>query len=187
MPEHFTPVLRPASWPLYYLPIRLGVDRRSARRIAMPPMQDLAGWVVSLLRSRVRVRARGYRSDRAVCCLLHDPFDGVGTLTALRAAAEAVVNLAHPQPLSDLRKSGTKLLITEHVARADDHDLVLTHISGHGRNERKQNKSTAPPRHESYELRRQHVSAPCSPCFGCRDIMHVPSPSNLPSRQNALG
>ena len=141
----------------------------------------------SLLRSRVQVRTRGCRSDRAVCYLLHDPFDGVGTLTALRAAAKAVVNLAHPQPLSGLRKSGTKLLITEHVARADDHDLVLTHISGHGRNEGKQNKATAPPRHESHELRRRHVSAPCSPCFGCRDIMHVPSPSNLPSRQNAFG
>jgi hypothetical protein len=153
----------------------------------MPPMQDLAGWGVSLLRSRVRVRARGYRNDRAVCYLLHDPFDSVGTLTALRAAAEAVVNLTHPQPLSGLGKSGTKLLITEHVARADDHDLVLTHTSGHGRNDGKQNKATAPPRHESYELRRRHVSAPCSPCFGCRDIMHVPSPSNLPSRQNAFG
>src|SRR4029077_18858273 len=115
---------------------------------------------------------------RAVCYLLHDPFDGVGTLTALRATAEAVVNLAHPQPLSGLRKSGTKLLITEHVARADDHDFVLTKISGHGRNEGKQNKATAPPRHESYELRRRHVSAPCSPRFGCRYIMHVPSPSN---------
>ena len=101
--------------------------------------------VVSFLRSRMEVRARGYSNESAVCYLLHDPFDGVGTLTALRAAAEAVVNLAHPQPLSGLRKGGMKLLITEHVTRADDHDRVLTHISGHGRNEGKQNKATAPP------------------------------------------
>ena len=112
----------------------------------------LADWGVSLLRSRVQVRTRGYRSDRAVCYLLHDPFDGVGTLTALRAAAEAVVNLTHPQPLSGLRKCGTKLLITEHVARADDHDLVLTHISGHGRNEGKQNNPATSPMNSAGDM-----------------------------------
>ena len=79
-----------------------------------------------------RAGSRAARSDRVVCYLLHDPFDGVGTPTALRGGAEAAVNLAHPRPLSDLRKSRTKLLITENVARADDHDLVLIHISGHG-------------------------------------------------------
>ena len=95
-------------------------------------MLDLAGRRVSLLRSRVQLRARGCTNESAVCYLLHDPSDGVGTLTALCAAAEAVVNLAHPQPLSGLRKGGTNLLITEHVARADNHDFVLTQISGHG-------------------------------------------------------
>jgi hypothetical protein len=56
-----------------------------------------------------------------VCFLTHDPFDGVGTMTALRAAAEAVVNLAHPQSMSGPRKSGTNLLVTERVAGANDH------------------------------------------------------------------
>ncbi len=77
-----------------------------------------------LLRSRVQVRARGCTSEIAVCYLLHDPFDGVGTLTALRAAAETVIDLAHPQPFSGLRKRGTNLLITENVARADNHGIV---------------------------------------------------------------
>jgi len=50
-------------------------------------MQDLAGRGIRLLRSRVQVRTRGHRSGRAVCHLLHDLFDGVRTLAALRAAA----------------------------------------------------------------------------------------------------
>jgi hypothetical protein len=86
--------------------------------------------------------------------LLHDPLDGVGTPTALRAAAEALVNLAHPLSLSGLRKSGTNLQITEYVARADDHDFVLTQISGHSRKQREQHKAAAPHRHQSYELHR---------------------------------
>ena len=53
----------------------------------------------------MQVRARGYANERAGCCLLHDPLDGVGTPTALGAAAEALVNLAHPLSLSGLRKS----------------------------------------------------------------------------------
>jgi hypothetical protein len=149
-------------------------------------MLDLAGRGVPVLRSRLRVRARGCTNESAVCYLLHDPFDGVGTLAALRAAAEAVVNLAHPQPLSGLRKGGTNLLITEHVARADDHDLVLTQISGHVRKQGEQNKATAPCCHESYELRWGHVSATLSPCPGCPNVLHVPTPLNLPSRQNAF-
>ena len=95
------------------------------------------------------VRKRGYRSDRAIRHLLHDLFDGVGTLTALRGIAEAVVNLAHPQPLTSLRKSGTNLLITEHVARADNHDIVLTQKSDGGRNEGEPNKATAPSCYQS--------------------------------------
>jgi hypothetical protein len=142
-------------------------------------MLDLTGWGVSFLRSRVQIRARGNTNERAVCYLLHDPFDGVYAPTALRAAAEAFVNLAHPLSLSGLRKSGTNLLITKHVARTDDHDTVLTQISGHGRNEGEQNKATAPSCCESYELRWGHVSASFSLCFGCPDVMHVPSPSNF--------
>ena len=87
--------------------------------------------------------------ERASCCLLHDPFDGVGTPTALRAATEALVNLAHPLSLSGLHKSGTNLLITEHVARADNHDIVLTQKSDGGRNEGEQNKATAPSCYQS--------------------------------------
>lgn len=129
----------------------------------------------------MQVGARAYTNECATCYLLHDPFDGVGTPTALSTAAEALVNLAHPLPLSGRRKSRTNLLITEYVARADDHDIVLTQISGHGLKEGEQNKATAPRCHESYELRWRHVDASHSPCFGCPKVMHVPSPSNLPS------
>jgi hypothetical protein len=115
-------------------------------------------------------------SDRVVRCLRNDPLDGVGATAAVRAAAEAVIDLAHPQPLRGLRKNGTKLLIAEHVAGAHDHGLVLTEISGHGRNEAKQNEAAAPSHHESHELRRGHGSAPFPPYFGCCDIMHVRSP-----------
>jgi hypothetical protein len=71
---------------------------------------------VSFLRSRVQIRARGNTNERAVCYLLHDPFDGKYAPTALRAAAEAFVNLAHPLSLSGLCKGGTNLLITKHAA-----------------------------------------------------------------------
>ena len=114
--------------------------------------------------------------ERASCCLLHDPFDGVGTPTALRAAAEALVNLAQPLSLSGLGKCRTNLLITKHVARADDHDIILIQISRHGRNEGEQYKATAPCCHESNELRWGHVSASFSACFGGPNVMHVPSP-----------
>ena len=89
-PEHFSRCsgLRPT---LYYLSLRLGVDRPVHWSNRYAADAGLAGWGVSLLHSRVQVRTRGDRSDRAVCYLLHDPFDGVGTLTALRAGAEAVV------------------------------------------------------------------------------------------------
>ena len=83
--------------------------------------------------SRMQVRSRVYTSVCTFCYLPHDQLDGVGTPTALRAPAEALVNLAHPLSLSGLRKSGTNLLITKHVARADDHDIILTQISRHGR------------------------------------------------------
>ena len=162
--------------------INSGADRSVLLSNRYVPMLDLASRGVSFLRSRLQVRARGCTNESAVCYLLHDPSDGVGTLTALCAAAEAVVNLAHPQPLSGLRKGGTNLLIAEHVARADDHDLVLTQISGHGRDQGEQNKATAPSCHESYELPWGHLSASLSPCLGCPNVLHVPTPLHLPSR-----
>ena len=103
------------------------------------------------MRFRIAVGARVYTSVCTFCYLPHDQLDGVGTPTALRAAAEALVNLAHPLSLSGLGKCRTNLLITKHVARADDHDIVLTQISRHGRNEGEQHKATAPCCYESNE------------------------------------
>jgi len=39
--------------------------------------------------------------------------------------SEVVVDLAHSRPMSGLRNGGPKLMVAEHVARADDHGLVL--------------------------------------------------------------
>jgi len=87
IPEHFTPVLR--------LDFQALTDLVT-RQIGTPPMQDLAGCGALLLRSRVRLVLAASDGDRMVCFLIHDPFDGVGTMTALHAAAEAIVNLAYP-------------------------------------------------------------------------------------------
>ena len=62
-------------------------------------------------------------ADRAVRHFVHDPLDDVSAAAALGAAAEAVIDLAHPQPLRRVRKRGPKLMVTENIARADDHDL----------------------------------------------------------------
>jgi hypothetical protein len=62
-------------------------------------------------------------SDRAVRHFVHDSLDDVSAATALGAAAEVVIDLTHPQPLRRVRKRGPKLMVTEHIARADDHDL----------------------------------------------------------------
>jgi len=61
--------------------------------------------------------------DRAVRHFVHDPLDAASAAAALDAAAEVVIDLAHPQPLRRVRKRGSKLMITEDIARADDHDL----------------------------------------------------------------
>jgi hypothetical protein len=66
----------------------------------------------------VQVRVRSY--------FFHDPLDGVGAPAALGAAAEVAIDLAHPRPSSGFRNSSLKLMVTEHVARADDHYLVPT-------------------------------------------------------------
>jgi hypothetical protein len=62
-------------------------------------------------------------SDRAVRHFVHDSLDDVSAATALGAAAEVVIDLTHPQPLRRVRKRGPNLMVTEHIARADDHDL----------------------------------------------------------------
>jgi hypothetical protein len=54
-------------------------------------------------------------------------------------------------------------MVTEHVARTHDHDLVLTGMSGQGRNEENHNQATTPPRHEPYEFRSRHVNVRCPP------------------------
>jgi hypothetical protein len=48
----------------------------------------------------------------------------VGAPAALHAAAEAVIDLAHPHALSGVGKLGTNLLVADHVARTDDHDFI---------------------------------------------------------------
>jgi hypothetical protein len=63
------------------------------------------------------------RADRVVCHYVHDPLDRVSAAAALGAAAEVVIDLTHPQPLRRIRKRGPKLMVTEYIARADDHDL----------------------------------------------------------------
>jgi len=78
-----------------------------------------------LLRSSVQVRARSNTADGAVWYFFYNPLDGVCAPAALGAAAEVGIDLAHPRPSSGLRYSGPKLMVTERVARADDHDLVL--------------------------------------------------------------
>ena len=78
----------------------------------------------------------GDRADRAVRHFPHDSLDGVSAAAAPGAAAEAGINLTHPQPLPSVRKRGPKLMVSEHIARADDHGFVLAGISGQGRNRR---------------------------------------------------
>ena len=63
------------------------------------------------------------RADRIVCHFVHDPLDDVSAAAALGAAAEVVIDLTHAQPLRRIRKRGPKLMVTEYIARADDHDL----------------------------------------------------------------
>jgi hypothetical protein len=63
------------------------------------------------------------RADRAVRHFVHDPLDDVSAAAALGAAAEVLIDLTHPQPSRGVRKRGPKLMVTEHIARADDHDL----------------------------------------------------------------
>ena len=167
-PEHCAGA-PPAPCPVVYLDVR----RCPTTQLVDRGRSTLPAGARSLLCSRVQVRTRRARSDRAVCYLFHDPLDGVGAPAALHAAAEAVIDLARPQPLN-LRKYGTKLLVAEHVARTDDHHLLLTHISGQSANEEKQDEATDPSRHQPCKLRRGHESAPCSPCLGGCDIPHVP-------------
>jgi len=77
---------------------------------------------LSLLRQRAGSHCTN-RADRAVRHFVHDPLDDVSAAAALGAAAEVVIDLTHPQPLRRVRKRGPKLMVTEHIARADDHDL----------------------------------------------------------------
>jgi hypothetical protein len=118
--------------------------------------------------------------NRAGCAgrrIIHDPLDGVSAAAALGTAAEVVIDLTHPRPLCSVRKRGPKLMVTEDIARADDHDFVLADISGQGRNEENQNEAPTPSRHESYELASGHISAACPPCLACCGVPHAPSPS----------
>jgi hypothetical protein len=76
--------------------------------------------------------------------IVHNPFDSVSAAAALGAAPEVVIDLTHPRTLRSTRKSGSKLTVTKHIARADDHELVLAEIRGQYRNEENQNEATTP-------------------------------------------
>jgi hypothetical protein len=101
---------------------------------------------LSLSCSRVQVRAWRARSDRAAFYLVHDLLDGVDAPAALHSFTEAAIDLAHPQPLS-LRKRGTKLLVSEHVARTDDHQLCPnSHIGPRPKKRTERGHRSIPPR-----------------------------------------
>jgi hypothetical protein len=48
----------------------------------------------------------------------------VGASAALHAGAEAVIDLAQAHLLSGRGERETNLLVAEHIARTDDHDLA---------------------------------------------------------------
>jgi hypothetical protein len=129
-----------------------------------------------------QARIRSNRADRAGRHFLHDPLDGVSAAAALGAASEAVIDLPHPRPLLSVRKRGPNLMVTEHIARADDHNFVLD-ISSQGRNEENQNEATTPSHHDSYEVPSGHVGAACSSYLACCGAPHNPSPSAAARRQ----
>ena len=129
---------------------------------------------LSLLRQRGGSHC-GNRAGRAVRHFPHDPLDGMSAAAALGAAAEAVIDLTHPQPLRRVRKPGPKLMVSEHIARADDHGFVLAGISGRGRDGENQNRATTPSRHESYGVPSGHISAACSSCLACCGVPNVSS------------
>jgi hypothetical protein len=62
-------------------------------------------------------------ANRAVRHFVHDPLDDASAAAALHAAAEVIIDLTHPQLLRRVRKRGSELMVTEDIARADDHDL----------------------------------------------------------------
>ena len=95
------------------------------RSLAIAPVHSFL-WKCLPALSLLRQRAGSHcvnMSDRAVRHFVHDSLDDVSAATALGAAAEVVIDLTHPQPLRRVRKRGPKLMVTEHIARADDHDL----------------------------------------------------------------
>jgi hypothetical protein len=53
--------------------------------------------------------------------LIHDTPDGAGTATALRAAAEAAVDLAGSARGSGCNQGATHVMVRQHIARTNDH------------------------------------------------------------------
>jgi hypothetical protein len=83
-------------------------------------------WKVLPALPLLRQRAGSHCVNRADCAIrhfVHDPLDNVRAAAALGAAAEVVIDLTHSQPLRGVRKRGPKLMVTEHIARAHDHEL----------------------------------------------------------------
>ena len=53
--------------------------------------------------------------------IIHDPFDRVRAATALGAASEAGIDLAHAGPSRLLCDHRPHLVVAEHIARTDNH------------------------------------------------------------------
>ena len=106
-------------------PISIALNFRVIGVLAIAPVHYFL-WKCLPALSLLRQRAGSHcvnMSDRAVRHFVHDPLDNVSAAAALGAAAEVVIDLTHPQPLRRVRKCGPKLMVAEHIARADDHEL----------------------------------------------------------------
>jgi hypothetical protein len=60
---------------------------------------------------------------------LHDPLDSVSAATALGAASEAGIHLAHTGPSRLFSDNRPHLMVAEHIARTDDHRVLLTNTN----------------------------------------------------------
>jgi hypothetical protein len=60
---------------------------------------------------------------------IHDPLDSMNAAAALGAASEAGIHLAHTGPSRLFYDHRPHLMVAEHIARTDDHRLLLTNTN----------------------------------------------------------